>query len=141
MVAFARSVPNEWDDHMRLAGTPKGLAIHAMILDLDVGPALQALKLVNALNFAIKKGYYETLSAAELEMMNLTGDANGLDMVMLPQALRERVPTANFFQRGGYERNSVAVRNNTVSKLLAATDAKMDEEINLRGAIELASYF
>ena len=31
--------------------------------------------------------------------MNLTGDGNGFDMVSMPQSLRERVPTANFFQQ------------------------------------------
>ena len=42
--------------------------------------------------------------------MNLTGDGNGFDMVTMPQTLRERVPTANFFQQSGYERNPVARR-------------------------------
>ena len=59
-------------------------------------------------------------------MMNLTGDGTGLDMVTMPQAMREQVPTSNFFQRGGYERNPVAIRHNTVAKLLAVTDARMD---------------
>ncbi len=141
MMAFARSVPDEWSDHVRLATTEKGLAIHAMNFDVDVGPVLQTFKLANSLNYARRKGYNDALSAAELEMMNLTGDGNGLDMVMIPASLRERVPTANFFQRGGYERNTIAVRNNVVAKLLAATDAKMDEEIKLQGASDLAWYF
>ena len=38
MVALARSVPDEWAAHERLADTPQGWAIHAMVLDLDVGP-------------------------------------------------------------------------------------------------------
>jgi len=50
-----------------------------------------------------------------MEMMNLTGDGTGLDMVTMPQAMREQVPTSNFFQRSGYERNPVAIRNNTVA--------------------------
>ena len=61
-------------------------------------------------------------------MMNLTGDGTGLDMVTMPQAMREQVPTSNFFQRSGYERNPVAIRNNTVAKLLAVTDARMDSQ-------------
>jgi len=77
------------------------------------------------------------LSAAELEMMNLTGDGNGLDIIMMPAAMRERVPTANFFLRAGYERNPVAIRNNVVAKLLAATNATMDRGIDLPGAKEL----
>ena len=81
------------------------------------------------------------LSAAELEMMNLTGDGTGLDMVTMPQAMREQVPTSNFFQRGGYERNPVAIRHNTVAKLLAITDSRMDSNSNLPGAKELAAAF
>jgi len=38
-------------------------------------------------------------------------------MVTMPQAMREQVPTSNFFQRGGYERNPVAIHHNTVAKL------------------------
>ena len=77
--------------------------------------------------------------AAELEMMNLTGDGNGFDMVTMPPALREQVP--NFFEQKGYERNPVAIRNNVVAKLIAATNAKMDKEVTLPGARELAAAF
>jgi len=73
--------------------------------------------------------------------MNLTGDSTGLDMVTMPQAMREQVPTANFFQRGGYERNPVAIRHNTVAKLLAITDSRMDANSSLPGAKELAGAF
>jgi hypothetical protein len=59
----------------------------------------------------------------------------------MPQALRERVPTANFFQRSGYERNPVAIRHNTVAKLLAITDSRMDSNSRLPGAKELAAAF
>ena len=41
MVAFARSVPDDWGQHEKLADTPQGWAIHAMVLDIDVGPLLQ----------------------------------------------------------------------------------------------------
>ena len=51
------------------------------------------------------------------------------------------MPTSNFFQRGGYERNPVAARNNTVAKLLAATDATMVKESALQGAKDLAAAF
>jgi len=81
------------------------------------------------------------LTAAELEMMNLTGDSTGLDMVTMPQAIREQVPTSNFFQRSGYERNPVAIRHNTVAKLLAVTDSRMDSNSNLPGAKEVAGAF
>jgi hypothetical protein len=141
MVDFSRSVPDRWAAHSRLAATPKGLAIHALILDVDVGPLLQVHKLLTSVAFAKRKGYPRTLTAAELEMMNLTGDGNGFDMVTMPEALRKKVPTANFFQQGGYERNPVAIRNNTVAKLIAATDAKMEEEAQLPGAKALAVAF
>src|ERR1700731_2765225 len=141
MVAVARSVPDEWAQHEKLGDTPQGWAIHAMVLDIDVGPLLQTHKLLTSVIFARAKGYTKPLTAAELEMMNLTGDGTGLDMVTMPQAMREQVPTSNFFQRSGYERNPVAIRHNTVAKLLAITDARMDSNSNLPGARDLAAAF
>ena len=81
------------------------------------------------------------LIAAELEAMNFTGDGNGLDMVMMPQELRQKVPTSNFFQQTGYERNPIARRTGTVAALFAAIDAKMDEGSRLAGARDLAAGF
>jgi hypothetical protein len=141
MVAVARSVPDDWSAHARIADTQAGWAIHAMVLDIDVGPLLQTHKLLTSVIFARAKGYTRPLTAAELEMMNLTGDGTGLDMVTMPQALREQVPTSNFFQRSGYERNPVAIRHNTVAKLLAVTDSRMDSNSNLPGARDLAAAF
>jgi hypothetical protein len=141
MVAFTRTVPDTWSEHEKLANTPQGWAVHAMVLDIDVGPMLQTHKLLTSVIFARAKGYNRPLSAAELEMMNLTGDGTGLDMVTMPQAMREQVPTSNFFQRGGYERNPVAVRHNTVAKLLAVTDERMDFNSSKPGAKELAGAF
>src|SRR6478672_1494114 len=141
MVALARSVPDEWAQHEKIGNMPQGWAIHAMVLDIDVGPLLQTHKLLTSVIFARAKGYMRPLSEAELEMMNLTGDGTGLDMVTMPQPMREQVPTSNFFQRSGYERNPVASRHNTVAKLLAVTDARMDANSNLPGAKELASSF
>jgi hypothetical protein len=141
MVAYARSVPDDWSAHEKLADTPQGWALHAMVLDVDVGPLLQTHKLLTSVIFARAKGFNRPLTAAELEMMNLTGDGTGLDMVTMPPAMREQVPTSNFFQRGGYERNPVAIRHNTVAKLLAITDSRMDSNSNLSGAKELAAAF
>jgi len=141
MVALARSVPDEWAQHEKIGDTPQGWAMHAMVLDIDIGPMLQTHKLLTSVVFARAKGYSRALTGAELEMMNLTGDSTGLDMVTMPQGLREQVPTSNFFQRAGYERNPVAIRNNTVAKLLAVTDARMDSNSNLPGAKELAAAF
>jgi hypothetical protein len=139
MIGFARSGPDAWNEHQALAGTSKGLAVHALNLDVDIGPYLQTQKLMDSVVFARRKGFSETLTAAELEMMNLTGDGNGFDMITMPHEWRARVPTANFFQRSGYRDNPVAQRNNVVAKLIAATDAHMDREIRLPGSKELAA--
>src|SRR6266436_2959996 len=141
MAAYARSVPDEWAQHEKIGDTPQGWARHAMVLDIDVGPLLQTHTLLTSVVFARAKGFSRPLTAAELEMMNLTGDGTGLDMVTMPQAMREQVPTSNFFQRGGYERNPVAIRHNTVAKLLAVTDDRMDSNSNKPGAKELAAAF
>jgi hypothetical protein len=140
MVAFARSVPDAWNEHEILANTPKGLGVHALNLDVDVGPMLQTQKLVDSVVFARRKRFARPLTAAELEMMNLTGDGNGFDMVTMPLSWREQVPTTNFFRPSGYADNPVAQRNNVVAKLIAATDARMDEEIKKPGARELAGF-
>jgi hypothetical protein len=141
MLAFTRTVPDDWSAHEKLANTPQGWAVHALVLDIDVGPLLQTYKLLTSVIFARDKGYSRPLTAAELEMMNLSGDGTGLDMVTMPQAMREQVPTSNFFQRGGYGRNPVAMRHNTVAKLLAVTDARMDSNSQLQGARDLAAAF
>ncbi len=142
MIAFSRTVPNEWSAHDSLAkNTPGGLGIHAAILDRDIGPLLQTQKLLNSVLFARNRGHKAPLSAAELEMMNLTGDGNGFDIVTMPQALRQRVPTANFFQQGGYERNPIARRTGVVAALFAAIEAKMDQASQLPGARDLATAF
>jgi hypothetical protein len=141
MIAFSRSVPGSWSEQEKIANTPGGLGAHAMVLDLDVGPLLLTQKLLDSIIFARAKGYGRPLTAAELEMMNLTGDGNGFDMVSMPGPMRPQVPTSNFFQRGGYERNPVAIRNNTVAALLAATDVKMDKETLLPGAKDMAAAY
>jgi hypothetical protein len=141
MVALATSIPDEWAQHEKMGDTQQGWAMHSMVLDIDVGPMLQTHKLLTSVIFARQKGYTRPLTAAELEMMNLTGDGTGLDMVTMPLAMREQVPTSNFFVRLGYERNPVAIRNDTVAKLLAVTDSWMDSHSNLPGAKELAAAF
>ncbi|MDN5000364.1 hypothetical protein ACFQZO_05655 [Bradyrhizobium sp. GCM10027634] len=141
MVAHAKSVPDTWSEHEKIGDSAQGWAMHAMVLDVDIGPMLQTHKLLTSVLFARAKGYTRPLTAAELEMMNLTGDGTGLDMVTMPQAMREQVPTSNFFQRSGYERNPVAIRHNTVAKLLAVTDDRMDSNSSKPGARELAAAF
>jgi hypothetical protein len=142
MVAFSRTVPNVWSEHDHLAkNTAGGLGIHAANLDRDIGPLLQTQKLLNSVLFARSRGREAPLTAAELELMNFTGDGNGLDMVMMPPDLRARVPTANFFQQPGYERNPIARQTGVVAALFAAIEARMDHASRLPGARELASAF
>lgn len=141
MIAFSRTVPANWNAQEKLGETPQGWGVQAVLLDIDVGPLLQARKLTGSIRYARTHGYREQLTAAELQMMNLTGDGSGLDIVTMPLAMREQVPTSNFFQRRGYERNTVASRNNTVAKLLAVTDARMDAAVQQAGARDLAASF
>jgi hypothetical protein len=55
--------------------------------------------------------------------------------------MAREVPTSNFFQPGGYERNPIAGRTKIVAKLIAATNTVMDRETKLPGAKELAALF
>ena len=141
MIAFSRTVQPNWNALERLGETEQGWGVQVLLLDIDVGPWLQARKLNGSIRYARMRGHREPLSAAELQMMNLMGDGSGLDIITMPQALREQVPTANFFQRGGYERNTVARTSNTVAKLLAVTDQRMDAAAQQQGAKELAASF
>jgi len=142
MIAFSRTVPDRWSEQDRLAKTTAGgYGIHAAVLDIDIGPLLQVQKLINSVHFARTKGYSVPLTAAELELMNLTGDSTGLDMVTMPHELRIRVPTANFFQQQGYERNPVARRTGVVANLIADIEAKMGQGAQAQGSRELAASF
>jgi hypothetical protein len=142
MIAFSRTVPNAWSEHDKLAKTTQGgMGIHAAVLDRDIGPLLQTQKLLDSVLFAKMKGYMQPLTAAELELMNFTGDGNGFDLVTMPQELREKVPTSNFFQRGGYERNPIARRTGTVAALFTSIETKMDRASQSPGAKELAEAF
>jgi hypothetical protein len=142
MIAYCRSLPHSWAKYDEIAKTtPKGWGIHAAVLDIDMGPLLQVQKLLDSVLFARAKGYMAPLSAAELELMNLTGDGNGIDMVTMPQAMREQVPTSNFFQPGGYARNPVAKRTKVVAGLLAEIQGHMTDNAGTPGAQELASAY
>src|SRR5262249_36363183 len=56
MIALSRTVPDEWKAHDDLANTPVGLGVHALLLDIDVGPMLQVQKLLDSVVFARSKG-------------------------------------------------------------------------------------
>lgn len=140
MIAYAKSVPSKWSEYDKLAKqTPGGMGIHAIVLDIDIGPVVQTQKLLNSVLFARMKGYRRPLTAPELELMNLTGDSTGLDMVTMPAEFRGKVPTSNFFQRNGYERNPVARRTGVVGNLIADIDGKMQRGAQAAGSKELAT--
>lgn len=142
MIAHTKSVPYAWAEHDKMAKfTRQGYGIHAAIFDRDLGPLLQTQKLLDSVVFARRNGRSEPLTAAELELMNFTGDGNGFDMVMMPLEFRDKVPTSNFFQPRGYSRNPIARRTGTVAALIASIDAKMDRASQLPGAQELAAAF
>ena len=142
MIAFCRALPHSWAKYDEVAkGTQKGWGIHAAVLDIDVGPLLQVQKLLDSVLFARAKGDMTPLSAAELELMNLTGDGNGFDMVTMPAEMRAQVPTSNFFQPGGYARNPVARRTKVVAGLIAEIQGHMDENGHTPGAQELAAAY
>jgi hypothetical protein len=62
-------------------------------------------------------------------------------MVTMPKDLRTRVPTANFFQQQGYERNPVARRTGVVANLIADIEDKMNRGVQAQGARDLAAAF
>jgi hypothetical protein len=136
MLRAARSVPNEWKAHVRFAKTPKGLGIHALNLDADVGPWMQVLKLKSLKDSAARTGRAD-LSGAEIELMNLAGPGTGLEM-MTP--VGRDMPTANFFSEGGYARNPI-VRDRTAAELLAALEARMEVHLKKAGSLEFARIF
>ena len=142
MIVYCRSLPHSWSGYDAIAKkTLKGWGIHAAIFDIDIGPLLQVQKLLDSVLFARTKGYLAPLSAPELELMNLTGDGNGFDMVSMPQSFRSKVPTANFFQPQGYARNPVARRTVVVSGLIAEIQEHMNRNAQTPGARELAAAF
>ncbi len=142
MIAYCRSLPHSWSKYDEIAKhTAKGWGIHAAILDIDIGPLLQVQKLLDSVQFARVKGYMTPLTAAELELMNLTGDGNGFDMVSMPQAFRLKVPTSNFFQPHGYARNPVARRTVVVAGLVAEIQGDMNRHAKTPGARELAKAY
>lgn len=136
MLQTARTVPNEWSQHQKLAQTPQGYGIHALNLDADIGPWLQVVKLKGLLTMASESGRPQ-LTGAELELMNLAGPRTGLDMM---DPVGRAMPTANFFSQGGYYRNTI-VREKTGAQLLAALDERMNVNALKPGAVEFAAVF
>jgi hypothetical protein len=137
MVADVKTVPDEWGVHVKFGGTPKGMAIHALNLDADVGPWLQVIKLKGLKDTAASEAGRTALSGAEMELMNLAGPRTGLEMMT---TLGRTIPTPNFFSRGGYERNSVA-RDRIAGDLLLELGRRMELGLLKPGSIEFAAAF
>jgi hypothetical protein len=136
MIADARKVRESWPAHMAYGKTPKGLGIHALNLDGDIGPWMQVVKLKEIKDYAAKRGLPE-LTGAQLELMNLAGPSNGFEMM---QPIGRTMPTANFFERKGYERNPVAA-GRTGAQLLERLDEIMDRNTQKTGAQKFARIF
>ncbi len=136
MVADARRVHESWPAHVAYAKTPKGLAMHALNLDGNVGPWMQVVKLRGIMEYASKKGMGR-LTGAQLELMNLAGPGSGFEMLQPPG---RDMPTANFFERGGYERNPVA-HDKTGAQMLAKFEEIMDRNVQKPGAQKFAQIF
>ncbi|MFM1813686.1 MAG: hypothetical protein RLZ98_381 [Pseudomonadota bacterium] len=136
MRRVAKSVKNDWYVHMRLARTGKGMGIHTLNLDGDIGPLLQVIKLQGLRDLAATWGM-KNLTGAELELMNLAGPRTGLEMM---QPLTWDAPTSNFFARRGYYRNSV-VRGRTARELMLELDKRIDAAMKHDGAREFMKAF
>ena len=136
MQAAARSVPKVWSEHVKFGNQPRGMGIHALNLDADIGPWLQAIKLRGVKEEADKAGRTR-LTGAEIELMNLAGPRTGLEMM---EPVGRSMPTANFFSQGGYYRNTI-VREKTAAELLKALDERMELGLRKPGALEFAAAF
>jgi hypothetical protein len=136
MMKAANSVPNDWYRHVDFAKTPQGYGMHAINLDGDIGPWLQSIKLKGLKNFAARKGV-TNLSGEEIELMNLSGPATGLEM-MQPVGLT--APTTNFFSRRAYYVNKMVI-GKTSAELLAEFTKRMDRAVKKDGAVEFRQAF
>ncbi len=136
MQRAARAIPDDWYRYVAFAQTPRGYGMHAINLDGDIGPWLQSFKLQGLKDFAAKKGV-TNLSGEEIELMNLSGPATGLEM-MEPVGLT--APTPNFFSRRAYYVNKM-VTGKTSAELLADFTRRMDNSLQKAGAIEFAEAF
>jgi len=136
MLKAARSVPDDWGEHVEFAKTSRGYGMHALNLDGDIGPWLQSIKPKGLKDFAARKGV-TNLSGEEIELMNLSGPATGLEM-MQPVGLT--APTPNFFTRRAYYVNKM-VMGKTSAELLAEFTRRMDDSSKKPGAVEFLQAF
>lgn len=136
MYANVRKIPYEWSRQQAYAKTPEGMGVHALNIDGDIGPLLQAIKLKGLKDTADKVGR-TNLSGAEMELMNLSGPATGLEMM---QPAGRKAPTTNFFSRRAYYVNKMVIGLDGAG-LLAELDRRMDSAVKTPGSVEFASAF
>lgn len=136
MHANVKRVPYEWSKHQAYANTDDGMGIHALNIDADIGPMLQAIKLKGLKEFAEKYGV-TNLSGAEMELMNLSGPATGIEAM---QAAGRKAPTTNFFARRAYYVNKMVI-GLTGEGLLAELEKRMNEAVLTPGSVEFAAAF
>ncbi len=127
---------NNWREYVSFGKTKKGFAIHTLNLDADIGPKIQVKKLNKIITVASRKGH-KSISAAQLELMNLVGYGRGLEMM---RTAARKAPTSNFFSRGGYNRNPVA-KNLTASGLLKKLAVIIDKKRKKCGSVEFSKAF
>lgn len=136
MYANAKRVPYNWARHQRYAKTDEGMGMHVLNIDGDIGPILQANKLKGLIDLAAKFGRHN-LSGAQVEVMNLSGPATGLE-IMQPAGLK--APVTNFFSRRAYYVNKMVI-GLTGEQLLAELDRRMTASMKAQGSIEFAQAF
>jgi hypothetical protein len=105
---------NNWREYVAYGKTGKGLAVHALLLDADLGPWLQVQKLLGITQFAARNGL-TGLDSARLELLNLVGDGRGVDALSPPA---REAASANFFDRAGYDGNPMVAHRRTASGML-----------------------
>lgn len=136
MYANVRAQPFEWSAQQVYAKTGPGMGVHALNIDGDVGPMLQAIKLRGLKDVAEKAGR-TSLTGGEMELMNLAGPATGLEMM---QPAGAKAPTTNFFARRSYYVNKMVI-GLTGEGLLAELNRRMDEAVKTPGSVEFAAAF
>lgn len=136
MLKTAKSIPYKWSRQRALARTSRGRGLHPLNIDGDLGPWIQVIKLADIKRLADRRGK-PNIDSAELELMNLAGPGTGLEMM---RRVGLSKPTANFFERRGYYRNSI-VRGRTSAGLITALAKRMDQNMKKKGSREFVAVF
>jgi hypothetical protein len=136
MYANAKRVPYRWSRHQAYAKTLEGRGMHALNIDADIGPMLQAMKLKGIKDFAARYDRHN-MTGAEMELMNLSGPMTGIEM-MRPLGLK--APVTNSFSRRAYYVNKMVI-GLTGEQLLAELNRRMDDSLKMQGSQEFAAAF